>query len=113
MVAVSSAVLTSMVNPPCTGLSKVTVTVMPIASSSFPLTSAMVKVALSSLVMVTVPVSVTSMSAASKSVTVRLLMEMVNVSSASNLLSSVGSTVKVCSSPIVPAKVRVCPVIAV
>jgi len=73
-------------------------------SSSFPLTSAMVRVAPSSLVMVTKAVSVIS---TPKVVDARLSKLIDTFSSDSTATSAVGVSVKVWDSPAVPAKVKV------
>ena len=73
-------------------------------SSSFPLISAMVTVAASSLRIVTVaPSAITT----PKLVADKLPCVMMIVSSASTLVSTVGVIVKVCVSPAVPVKVKV------
>jgi len=107
-----SAVLTSTVKPPSTALSKLTVTVIA-PLSSFPLTSAIVKEALSSFSTVKVAVSVMSILLALTVLKLTFCMLMVKVSSASTLLSPKPPKFKVCVSPAVPAKVNVEPAVVV
>jgi len=77
--------------------------------SSLTITSSKVTVALSSLVMVTVAVSVMVISPEATVPADNPLIEMLNVSSASTLISAPGVMVKVCTSPAVPVNVNVCP----
>ena len=107
MVAVPSAVDTSKENPPSTALSTVTDTVIA-PSSSLPLTLAIVTVAVSSLVRVTVPVSVTSILAVLTVGAVSPLILKSMISSASTLVSVPKFTVTVSTSPaVVPSNVIV------
>jgi len=108
IVAVPSAVLTSTVKPPSTALSKLTVTVMA-PLSSFPLTSAMVSIALSLSSMVTVAVSAISIS---DELTVTAFTFDSNTlinSSASTSVSSVTVRIIVCVSEAVPVKFAISP----
>ena len=88
--------------PPCTAADSVTVNVM--LSPSSALASFTVTVALSSLLMVPVPVALAVMS--SVSVVSETLRPTVKVSSPSTMASSVVDTVKVLVSPLVPLKER-------
>ena len=94
MAAVPSEVETSTVKPPSTSLSRVKVTLaIPVSSST--ITSSSVTVALSSLVIVAVPVSEVSMLDVDTVLATKLLIERVTVSCASTLVSAVGVTIKV------------------
>ena len=84
------------VRPPCTASDNVTVKVIPSPSSA--LASLMVTAALSSLLMVPVPVSV------EVTPEFETLNPTVKVSSASSTASSVVETMKVLVSPLVPVK---------
>ena len=98
--AVTSLKLGLTVSPPDNALSSVTLKVR--ASPSSALASAIVTAGASSSVMVPVAVSV-GVTVVEVPETVKLT---VKLSSASNNSSSVVATVKVCSSPAVPVKLR-------
>ena len=98
MVAVPSVKVGVTVRPPATALSKVTVKGMDLPSVALPPT--MVRVALSSLLIVPVAVEV----AVTLWVVPEILKPTVNVSSASISSSSLVETLKLCVSPAVPLK---------
>ena len=103
---------TSNENPPSTALSTVTLTVIG-PSSSLPLISVMVTVAVSSLVMVKLAPSVMSISPESTVLGDKLLITISTNSSTSTFVSPPIVIVKVSVSLAVPSKVSVAPVTSV